>query len=719
MVFETGIPGSTFVPHLQSSILLNPDLLNPDLLNPDLLNAETHNVRISDATISTPDLLNPDLLNPDLLNPDLLNPDLLNPDLLNPDLLNPDLLNPDLLNPDLLNPDLLNPDLINPDLLNPDLVSPDLLNATLTDLTWEVTNLGSTTSTYSFNYLLSEAPRDEFKYQVLVYKSYTTPAMDRACNLVEREHHELIANVIGIRNPDLLNPDLLNPDLLNPDLLNPDLLNPDLLNPDLLNPDLLNPDLLNASLADGTFFLQPDEKLTVTMRVMDPDRTDGIDFDPTAVTPVVVAQSVNTADAEAGFRQPPIASPPSTPLTIFTTALPQATVDVQYAATLTALGGDGPVIWSIASGALPAGLALDPTTGQIGGSTAATGSFPITVVANDGVDLATRDLNVDVTLNRLTFTTQPVTTAAGSAIAPSIQVAIVDSAGNLVPTATSDLTLSIAHNAGGGSLLGTTTVTPVGGIATFANVGIDKSGARYTLLATGAGLRSDLSHAFDITGTDPSELAFGAQPRRLVVNSGFTVQVQVRDSFGNLRSDASDLVSLALGANPGGANLSGPSSVNAVGGIATFSGLALDQPGTGYTLLASAAGLAGAVSSPIDINAVPPANLAFAVQPQSTPAGQFLAPAVQVTIQDAAGNPVPTAGNSVTLHPHDPVDRQHQGVVDRQQPLVLGIARLGQRGAHVVVDLGHARRRSCSCRRRCRCPGIHRSRPTGSRWPSQ
>ena len=66
--------------------------------------------------------------------------------------------------------------------------------------------------------------------------------------------------------------------------------------------------------------------------------------------------------------------------------MPNGGVGASYSKTLTSTGGAPPVAWSIASGALPSGLTLDPSTGVISGTpTAATGATPaqLTVRAVD------------------------------------------------------------------------------------------------------------------------------------------------------------------------------------------------------------------------------------------------------------------------------------------------------------------------------------------------
>src|SRR5262249_19247747 len=67
------------------------------------------------------------------------------------------------------------------------------------------------------------------------------------------------------------------------------------------------------------------------------------------------------------------------PLTITTTALPAAAVNQVYSATLAASGGTPPYTWALASGTLPAGLTLTPSTGAITGTATAAGTANFTV----------------------------------------------------------------------------------------------------------------------------------------------------------------------------------------------------------------------------------------------------------------------------------------------------------------------------------------------------
>src|SRR5207249_2654546 len=66
-------------------------------------------------------------------------------------------------------------------------------------------------------------------------------------------------------------------------------------------------------------------------------------------------------------------------------------------------------------------------------------------------------------------------------------------------------------------------------------------------------------------------------------------------------------------------------------------------------LTATASGLSAATSARFDINPGPATHLVFTVQPGNATAGATIAPAVEVTAQDASGNTVPTFTAQVTV----------------------------------------------------------------------
>lgn len=64
-------------------------------------------------------------------------------------------------------------------------------------------------------------------------------------------------------------------------------------------------------------------------------------------------------------------------------ALPGIIVGAPYNQTITASGGLAPYTYSVASGSLPAGLALNPVTGAITGTVLAAGNFSFSITATD------------------------------------------------------------------------------------------------------------------------------------------------------------------------------------------------------------------------------------------------------------------------------------------------------------------------------------------------
>src|SRR5207244_7431079 len=121
------------------------------------------------------------------------------------------------------------------------------------------------------------------------------------------------------------------------------------------------------------------------------------------------------------------------------------------------------------------------------------------------------DFKVAMAGSQLVFTVQPMTTPAGAAITPAVQVAVQDALGNTVTSFSGTITVTPGVNLAGGTLTGHTTVTAVNGVATFTDLSIDKVGTGYTLQATGAGLTT-ASGSFDITPGPATQLAFTVQP---------------------------------------------------------------------------------------------------------------------------------------------------------------------------------------------------------------
>ncbi len=124
-----------------------------------------------------------------------------------------------------------------------------------------------------------------------------------------------------------------------------------------------------------------------------------------------------------------------------------------------------------------------------------------------------------------------------------------------------------------------------------AGVTTDQRGGTYARIVNG---RVDIG-AFEVQG--PPVVATGlevtVQPSGSVTaGSPFTLTVTAVEGSGAVDTAFSGTVTVAMANDPGGATLSGPCSVTAQGGVATFTGLSVNKAGLGYTLTVSGSGLA-------------------------------------------------------------------------------------------------------------------------------
>ena len=132
----------------------------------------------------------------------------------------------------------------------------------------------------------------------------------------------------------------------------------------------------------------------------------------------------------------------------------------------------------------------------------------------------------------------------------------------------------------------------------------------YTLVVTtelldsnGDLLEAQFEASFTTESPPPDRLMFTIQPATTHGNQRLVpaVQVAIQDLFGNTITGATGPVRLALGRNPVDRTLSGTTTVSAVAGIASFSDLRIERPGSGYTLVATSGSLRSATSTPFDI----------------------------------------------------------------------------------------------------------------------
>lgn len=249
---------------------------------------------------------------------------------------------------------------------------------------------------------------------------------------------------------------------------------------------------------------------------------------------------------------------------------------------------------------------------------------------------------------RLAFTAQPSSVAAGTPIAPPIVVQARDATNNLVASFGGSVALSIGTNPGGVTLGGATSVSAVGGVATFAGVTLNRTGTGFTLVASAGGLASDISAAFNVStgpasiltitgGNNQTNLAASALPNPL--------SVTVTDAAGNPVGG----IAVTWAVSSGAGSLAAASSLTNGAGIATDSWTL--GPLTGVqTVSATAAGLTG---SPATFSATATSGTAthvvFSSRPGNAIAGANLSPSIVISALDSAGNVATTFSGPVSV----------------------------------------------------------------------
>jgi hypothetical protein len=234
---------------------------------------------------------------------------------------------------------------------------------------------------------------------------------------------------------------------------------------------------------------------------------------------------------------------------------------------------------------------------------------------------------------------------AGSTLAQPVVARVLASDGIGV----GGVTVTFAASGGGTATPASAVSAADGSVSTQWKLGA-AAGAQ-TLTVTSTGLTGSPltvnATALAVTPTKLTILTGPVSSKAAATLPAITVAAQ--DAAGNTVTSFTGDVTVALGANAGGATLSGTATVKAVAGVATFSDLKLNRVGTGYTLIFASAPLTAATSAAFDITAGDANRLAFGAMPSTLDAGQAIVPPVTVTAQDAAGNPVTSFTGAVTL----------------------------------------------------------------------
>jgi hypothetical protein len=290
--------------------------------------------------------------------------------------------------------------------------------------------------------------------------------------------------------------------------------------------------------------------------------------DSSAPTPTVAVRSLTITIA--------------VPLVITTTSLIDGVTGIAYSQTLSATGGSSPYTWSLASGALPAGLTITPA-GVISGTPTTAGNSSFVVQVQDTgtpQQIKTQSLSIRIAAPLVTTITTLPPAKFGVAYSQALTAT-----GGIAP-----LTWSLAPGSGplpaglnlssAGQISGTPTAV---GTFTFTVQVVDSSLPKQAA-----------TKAFTLAVAVLYNVSFYVQPSNTSPNAQITPAIKVLVTNAAGKGVYGATVNLILAVNPGGSVLSGKvTATTGNNGIAIFSSNSVNNSGTGYVLKATT-GLAGA-----------------------------------------------------------------------------------------------------------------------------
>ncbi len=244
------------------------------------------------------------------------------------------------------------------------------------------------------------------------------------------------------------------------------------------------------------------------------------------------------------------------------------------------------------------------------------------------------------------ITASPTAITADGASTSTITVQLFDANGNPLTSGGDAVALSTnAGSLGGVNDNGNGTYTAVLTASTTPQT------ATITGTVNATPINDTATVAFVIGSADRLEIV--QQPSTAPAGGQFVPRVSVRvvDANGNTVPSFTGPISVAIGNNPSGGSLIGTTTVNAIGGTATFTNLAINQAGSGYTLVFSATGFTPVTSIPFSITAggASGATSTITANPTSIPADGTSTSTITVQLKDAGGSNLTTGGDLVTL----------------------------------------------------------------------
>ncbi len=214
-VVTNGLSSSAVLnPDITNPNITNPNITNPNITNPNITNAEVTNPNITNPNITNPNITNPNITNPNITNSSYLNPNITNPNITNLDVTNVSATNPNITNPNITNPNITNPNITNPNITNPNITNPDITNGSIQDVTYPITNNGNTTASYTVKTATNTTVPGGIVLQLLINKLYQTPVAVN-CQLGVQTHWITVANITSPKLFTVADPNITNPDITN------------------------------------------------------------------------------------------------------------------------------------------------------------------------------------------------------------------------------------------------------------------------------------------------------------------------------------------------------------------------------------------------------------------------------------------------------------------------------------------------------------------------
>src|ERR1039458_2387111 len=258
---------------------------------------------------------------------------------------------------------------------------------------------------------------------------------------------------------------------------------------------------------------------------------------------------------------------------------------------------------------------------------------------------------------QIAFTVQPTGVANATATTPfsgQPTVAVEDSFGNVVTSATNPIGLAINSGVQGISLSNCNNPSPTNeGLYVFSGCEGSNYGTQLTLTASSSGLSSAVSTTFNITNV-ATQLLFSTQP--VAGDSGSILAFQpvltVEDSSNEVVTAATTPIAFNPAVPSSGTMSSCTSLVPQSGVITVANCIFAGVVGTPYTIVATSGSLTSAPSSSFTPTGPgPAAQLVFTTSPVAGVSGTAFNTPPTVNVEDSAGNVVTTSNAVITLTP--------------------------------------------------------------------